>query len=149
MFRFTELLLTEDGSQIEKKYPVLMQITHVCCEQRDSFYLIYVEGFNEKSYVIPVNDKNLLEQIYNYIATNDDKNFNELNLYAYDDYETDESNWGLDYENREEVLFDSCLKNNKESSVGIGYDSSVMDNLCDELRTMETSMNLKPHDYGL
>ena len=102
MFRFTELLLTEDGSQIEKKYPVLMQITHVCCEQRDSFYLIYVEGFNEKSYVIPVNDKNLLEQIYNYIATNDDKNFNELNLYAYDDYETDESNWGLDYENREE-----------------------------------------------
>ena len=140
MFRFTELLLTEDGSQIAKKYPVLMQITHVCCEQRDSFYLIYVEGFNE-NYVIPVNDKNLLEQIYNYIATNDDKNFNELNLYAYDDYETDESNWGLDYENREEVLFDFCLQNNKESS--------VMDNLCDELRTMETSMNLKPHDYGL
>lgn len=126
-----------------------MQITYVYCEQRDSFYLIYVEGFNEKSYVIPVKDKNLLEQIYNYIATNDDKNFNELNLYAYDDYDTDESNWGLDYENREEVLFDFCLQNNKESSVGIGYDSSVMDNLCDELRTMETSMNLKPHDYGL
>ena len=100
-----------------------------------------MEGFNEKSYVIPVNDKNLLEQIYNYIATNDDKNFNELNLYAYDDYETDESNWALDYENREEVLFDFCLQNNKESS--------VVDNLCDELRTMETSMNLKPHDYGL
>lgn len=148
MFRFTELILNDDGSQVDKSYPVLMQFTHICCEQRNSFYLIYVEGFNEKSYVIPVNDKNLLEKIYNYIATNDDKDFNELNLYAYDDYETDENTWD-DYENREEVLIGYCLKNNKKSSVGLVYDSSVMGNLCDELRTMETSMNLKPHNYGL
>lgn len=128
MFRFTELLLTEDGSQVEKKYPVLMQATHICCEQRESFYLIYFGGFDDKWYVIPVKDKHLFELIYKYIEVNDDKYFNALNLYAYDEYETDEEEW-VNYENREKLLIDSCLKNNDISLtvIGSGYDSSLFD----------------------
>ena len=116
MFRFTELILNEDGSQVDKIYPVLMQFTHICCESIDSFYLIYVDGLNENSYTIPVKDTSLLEQIYKYIETNDEDGFNSLNLYAYDDYETDENTWD-DYENREEVLIGYCLKNNKKRSL--------------------------------
>lgn len=103
-----------------------MQATHICCEQRESFYLIYFGGFNDKCYVIPVKDIPLFEKIYKYIEVNDEKNFNELNLYAYDEYETDEDEW-VDYENREKVLIDSCLKNNDISLTVIGsrYDSSL------------------------
>lgn len=116
MFRFTELILNEDGSQVDKIYPVLMQFTHICCEQKEYFYLIYFGGFNDKCYVIPVKDTSLLELIYKYIETKDEENFNALNLYAYDDYEIDENTWD-DYENRKEVLIGYCLKNNKKRSL--------------------------------